>query len=326
MKISPKWVAGVDGGGTKSIMCLFASDGSYFARTQIGPTNYRLDHEAEIVDEIRRGLRTLRRDAGPMPERLDGLAACLSGLGRPEPCARIRDRLAEARLATTALADSDARAALYGAFLDQPGVILIAGTGSIAFGQTAAGEVLRCGGWGYLLGDEGSGFAIGRDGLAAALHDFDGRGPRTALRARFEAFFEVPAIDHAVTLVYDRYSSRGALAQFAPLVFEEAELGDQAAAQIVERAAYDLALQVHVLARQLSEKHEVPVALLGNLFRRRDLLLPPMQQVWQQHHSAVRLVEPRFPADIGAALLALRAAGGHADAEALAKLAKLVDD
>ncbi|MCA9742251.1 MAG: hypothetical protein H6695_19105 [Deferribacteres bacterium] len=300
-----QWVVGIDGGGTKSVLSLIDSSGRVLARTRCAATNYQPQNIEKIVAELTHALQQLFQQAGfPATEKPDILCACLSGLGRDDARSHVRQALTDAQLARQIITESDALAALYGAFSGQPGIIVIAGTGSIAFGKSPSGEVFRCGGWGYLLGDEGSGFAIGRNAITAALQAWDGRGPTTALKQKMETFFEVDSIEQAITVIYQNYATRGALAQCAPLVFEAAQQGDQVALRIVTDAAGELARLVVILWQQFAESGAGHVALLGNLFQN-DLLHAHVASMLQQRTPTVTIVEPDFPADIGAALLGM---------------------
>ncbi len=315
------YIIGIDGGGTKSVGCLITEKGELLAHRVGESTNYRKDLETQILERVVNLVHHLLADAGLRQTRADALAVCLSGLGQESSRQRMRLLLGDAFLTDWLVVESDARAALQGAFAGDPGIICIAGTGSIAFARTPDGRFVRCGGWGYLLGDEGSGFDIGRNAVAAALADLDRRGPATSLRQRLEAYFGVQRIDHAVPKIYDELAERGALATLAPLVFEEAESGDAVAQAIVAAAAEELAVLVGTLYHRMRAESEVPVALMGNIFNRRKMLLPRIQEHWKRNGIRVKVVEPLFSAEIGAALLALETMGETLTPRARKKLA-----
>ena len=303
------YIIGIDGGGTKSIGCLITAEGEVLSRCAGKPANYRQDAETDILSHITELVHQLIRTSGRDISRVGVLSACLSGLGQESARRRMRNVLGDSFLSDVVFVESDARAALQGAFAGEPGVILIAGTGSIAFAKAPDGSIHRCGGWGYLLGDEGSGFDIGRNGLRAALLDLDGRGAGTSLRQRFETLLGVKRIDQAIPKIYSEYAQRGAMATFAPIVFEEARKGDQVAQKIIIKAAEHLAELVATLIRKLEVRQPFPVAFIGNIFKQRDMLIQPMKQFWNTLNTQVEIVEPAFPPDIGAALLAMQFTG-----------------
>ncbi|MCI0359969.1 MAG: hypothetical protein L0211_15940, partial [Planctomycetaceae bacterium] len=131
------------------------------------------------------------------------------------------------------------------------GIALIAGTGSLAWGRNEAGETARCGGWGYLLGDEGSGFAIAISGLRAAMRAADGRGPQTDLLPHFLHHLGVPSSDALITKVYSPHMTRESLAAHSKVVFDLAST-DEVAGSIVKAGVEDLAEMVAAIARQLN--------------------------------------------------------------------------
>ena len=150
------------------------------------------------------------------------------------------------------------------AFGDGPGLLLIGGTGSIAWGRTADGRTARTGGWGQRLGDEGSGFALGLGALRAAVCAHDGRGPMTSLLEAALAHAEVPAPEQLVG--WTARAEKGEIAALAPVVAEAAAEGDDVAKALVAEAARDLALHVSTLQRRLSPWEETPtLALAGGL-------------------------------------------------------------
>lgn len=295
---------GIDGGGTKTIGCLISAQGEYLATAQAGPTNYLRKNETQIIEQIIELINTLKSKAGITAVSQIALGIGLSGLGAEEPRKRIRELLAMQNCAQHIATESDAAATLAGAFTGGAGVILIAGTGSIAYGKSIDGKIYRAGGWGYLLGPEGGGFDIGRNGIAAALEDWDGRGEHTILRQKLEAYFKVKSINEAVPEIYVNYATRGALAKFAPLVFTAARSGDKVAINIIENAAKRLAAHLCALAPKLKIAGDLKLALSGNIFKSKSQLLPTMQKLWADAGCQICIVEPQFPAEIGALMLA----------------------
>lgn len=179
-------------------------------------------------------------DAGANMGQVKAACLGLSGVGRPEDEAAVRpllDFLAPAPIHLV----SDGLITLAGAFDGRPGVIVIGGTGSLVLGANAAGEVMRAGGWGWILGDEGSGFFIGRQAVMAALAAWDETGPETLLAERITAAWGLERIVQVVPMVYaDLHSSKTRLASLAPVVIRAAADGDPVAQAILRQAGADL--------------------------------------------------------------------------------------
>lgn len=195
--------------------------------------------------------------------------------------------------------------ALLGASAGEPGIAVIAGGGMVAYGRTAHGREAVAGGDGYLLGDEGSAYWIGRHAVAAALRAADGRGSPTALTEAVTGAFALHEIGAIKAVVYAPGFQRDRLAALAPRVMELARAGDATATEIVEGAARALAGAAIAVARQLDGAADVfPV---GGVFRGGEIIMEPFQRVLAGRGLAVRSAV--FSPVAGAALLAADASG-----------------
>ncbi len=145
------------------------------------------------------------------------------------------------------------------------GVVLISGTGSIALGRDADGHRARSGGWGHILGDEGSGYIIAQQALQAVVRASDGRGPQTALRDRILQAWNLQNTDELIGEIYGE-PDKAKIASLSSWVMISARAGDQVAAQIIQHAAKELALAVHAVCQSLRfSEQEIPLALGGGL-------------------------------------------------------------
>jgi N-acetylglucosamine kinase-like BadF-type ATPase len=203
----------------------------------------------------------------------------------------------------------DAVVALAGAIRERPAVVVIAGTGSIAYGESAQRVPVRAGGFGHLFGDEGSSFAIARTALAAAMR-FSDRGVRTDLAAAALAYFDVPDLRALARAVALRQIGRPQLAGFARVVLDAARLGDPEAKAIADDAAAALTGLAQLVVEQLGEADlpPVPVAFVGGAMENANLRSEVERRILLATPLA-RVVEPRSEPVVGAALLAFDAAG-----------------
>jgi N-acetylglucosamine kinase-like BadF-type ATPase len=178
---------------------------------------------------------------------------------------------------------NDALIALVAGAGDAPAIVIIAGTGSIVYGRNAAGEAARAGGWGHMIGDEGSGYWIGREALAAVMRAGDGRGPETQLTAEILRHFEVTDVSRLPRIVYDRAQPRMAVAALGPLVQNVCEQGDAVATRILERAAEEIVLAARSVTMRLEMRGDAfTFYLAGGMFR---------VVAWLAHELPQRLVE-----------------------------------
>lgn len=316
------YVIGLDGGGTTTHGCIATLDGRIKAWATGGPSNYQVLGAAGVRAAVEPLVSELVRAASIHRQAVAQAVFALSGCGRPADRMDVERALAaEPRLLPNIRVEHDGTAALAGAFGSGPGVILISGTGIICIGRDPEGRTVRSGGWGYLLGDEGSGFYIGQQALIAALKDFDGRGPRTALRQVLERHFQVDRIDAVISIVYRRPMDRGDFAALAPLVFDTARGGDAVAQAIVRQAGLEQGRLVKAVIQRLRMTGKrVRLALVGNVFRAREWLQPEIESVLEDSAAPLEIIEPRFSPAVGALILAYEAMGMHPSEEILRAL------
>jgi N-acetylmuramic acid 6-phosphate etherase len=261
---------GIDGGGTRTVALLVRADSAggwvLLGRGEAGAANTRavgLQRSQQALDEA-----VSRAFAAAGLPRTAVAAACLglAGAGRPEEQALVRAWAERVRLAGVVDVTADTPLLLAAGTPGGWGLALVAGTGSMAFARAPDGRTTRSGGWGHLLGDEGSGYALAVAGLRAVVRAADGRGPRTALSERLLAGQGLRRPEELVGAVYGGGLDRTALAGLAPVVVAAAEEGDEAADTIVSEAAGQLAATAAAAVRALGlEAPAVPTALAGGL-------------------------------------------------------------
>jgi glucosamine kinase len=181
-------------------------------------------------------------------------------------------------LAEEVVIDSDGLIAMYDAFDDRAGILLVVGTGSIAYGRSPAGDIVRCGGWGPTFGDEGSGGWIGRRALSIVAASSDGREPPTGLL--FPILSATQCDDVQDLIPWAAAADARTFASLVPAVFSTAASGDPRANALLTLAAEELVLHVRALARQLftDERAAVSVALSGGLMERNSPLRKRLEQ------------------------------------------------
>jgi N-acetylglucosamine kinase-like BadF-type ATPase len=247
-------ILGLDGGGTKTVAWLAplddATNSIVLGRGQAGPGNPRAAGFDVAQGNIAFAVH-YAFDNAKMP-RETVAAACfgLAGAGRPDEQKRIAKWAKEFGIASRVQVIGDAEPVLAAASPENVGVALIAGTGSFAWGRNAAGRTARSGGWGYLIGDEGGGYAIALAGLRAAARAADKRGLETALLPAILQQLGISTSQDLVGTVYARDMKRERLAELASIVFDLQSL-DETAANIIKTAAGELAAMVAGVAVQL---------------------------------------------------------------------------
>jgi N-acetylglucosamine kinase-like BadF-type ATPase len=254
---------GVDGGQTATLALIAGETGRVLGSGVAGPCNHvqGAGGREKFIAAIRGSVEAACAQAGVAPAFV---AACLGFSGGPEDKeALVREILSVEKLLVT----DDAAIALTGAVGRQPGIVTIAGTGSISYGRDALGKRARAGGWGYLFGDEGSAFDLVRQALRVALRFEEGWGPRTALHAML---LEQTGARTANELMHRFYTSdfpRSRIAALAPCINETAARGDVLAIELLHAAAGQLAMITAAVRGQLFAAGEpVRVAWMGGVF------------------------------------------------------------
>lgn len=259
------YIIGIDGGGTNTRARLANWRGEILGAGEAGTSN-PMHHgvaaaQAELVLAIERAFGA----AGRSRERVAALCMGLGGAGRAREQQELK-AWAQVELAERIEVVSDGQIVLAAGTPDNWGAAVIAGTGSFVYGRNRAGETARAGGWGYLIGDEGSGFDLARAGLRAATQAADGRAQATSLLAAILEFWKLDVPADLVTMVYRSGLTHAEIAKLAPLVLEQAERGDAVALELVQDAADNLARGVKAVSRALKFGRETfPLALTGGL-------------------------------------------------------------
>jgi N-acetylmuramic acid 6-phosphate etherase len=255
---------GIDGGGTHTVALLARASGDIVGRGTAGPSNRQaVGTERALValdDAVSAAFHAAGLPRGPVTAACLGLA----GADRPDDQAVLREWAERVQLAARVEVTSDAAILLAAGTPHGWGLVLIAGTGSIAFGRTADSRRARAGGWGHLLGDEGSAYALVIHALQAIARAADGRGPATRLTERFLSHWGLTQPQDLIAAVYRSGRDRADFAALAPLVIETAT-DDAVAAGIVAQGAHELARAGESVVRQLGWVGPVPLALAGGL-------------------------------------------------------------
>ena len=305
-------VVGVDGGGTKTRVLVADESGKPLADVS-GPASAVKPGAAEqsaavIAQTMAVALETAGL-SGVLPQVV---CVGVAGVGRENERQALWQALAASEIAEEVLVHADATVALDDAFGDGPGVLLIAGTGSVAFGRGPTGTAARCGGWGPVIGDEGSGAWIGRRALSVVTAAADGREPETALTGAILTAAQVNDVQQLIA--WAATATPATLATLAPAVMSEADAGDLRANALLSLAVEELMLHIRALARQLfgDERAALPVALTGGLLRRGQPLRKRLEQRLKSAVPGAVIHPDDVDAARGAVRGALRFLGGSA--------------
>jgi len=258
-------VLGIDGGGSKTLALVAAVDGEVLGRGEAGPSNYQVTGLEAALASLEDAAEAALVSAGR--DRTDLVAACvgLAGVARPTDRKRLAAWAEHFLPRVPVMIANDAQLVMAAGTLHGWGVAVICGTGSIALGRSPDGRSARAGGWGYLLGDEGSGYAIGLACLRAVLRAYDGRGPQTELTRLVLARYGLDDPSGLVARTYEGAAAPASVAALAALVEAAGLAGDAVARGILRDAGSELALAARAVIQQLALAGPVPCGLAGGV-------------------------------------------------------------
>lgn len=257
------YVLGIDAGGTKTVGLLADETGRVLAESRGSGANLQVHGELEVEKVFHGVIEALGTD-----HVIAAVCLGIAGVDRPHDQEVIRGILRRLGHRERARVVNDAVIALVAGSPDRFGIVLLAGTGSIAYGQDPSGRSARSGGYGFLLADEGSGYWLGHQALRAAVRATDGRGPQTLLEPLVFEVMEVGSVDDLIPRVYEKGLAKQQVAALAAVVQKAAEQGDPLAEELLEAAARELALSARAVAGRLAlGEAPYPVVLAGGAFK-----------------------------------------------------------
>lgn len=296
------YIIGIDGGGTGTVGILTTETGQCLAQVQLGPSNYHVVGEAKTRAVLKNVVEELCEKAGiPLTSAIH-FCLGMAGLGRAEDRKIIGRICDELGISDNRILTHDAHIALVGGTEKQHGVIVISGTGAIVYGINAEGKEARASGWGYLLGDEGSGYDIAIKGLRAVARAADGRGSPTELTHRILNALELNAPGDLIRWVHA--ASRDAIAQLSEIVFDAARSRDTIAEQIVDDATDELVCAASSVIHQLEFDEMFGIVLSGGNLIHQGMFADKLRQAFARIAPSASIDLPKHDPAYGAVLLA----------------------
>jgi N-acetylglucosamine kinase-like BadF-type ATPase len=314
---------GVDGGGTKTAFILIDDAGRVLASHNAGPAYHPEVGIEGVRSVLSAGCEAIARASRINTRDVDFAFFGIPAYGEDSRLQPELDALPSHIMpAARYRCGNDMVCAWAGALAGGDGINIVAGTGSIAYGEYL-GLQARAGGWGELFGDEGSAYWLAREGLTLFAAMSDGRQPRGPLYEVFREHFDLrDDLDLCAAIYGENPTQRSELARLSELVSKAAAAGDLCARDIFRRGAIELAAMVKAVRRKLEVPGEVELAVSysGSLFSLQELYLLPLQAKLERGTGAYRLVPPQLPPSAGAALYAGRLCGQPLTGDAVARL------
>ena len=305
--MNPHVLVGIDGGGTKThVLARFSHSDQIVFDQRFGSSNYQSIGETGLLTVLTEISQALRGAFGPALDRSVSVLG-MAGVDRPEDVLVYEQSLAAAGYPGRQIVCNDAEIALAGAHDGGPGALLLCGTGSIAMGRTVDGGVVRAGGWGALVSDEGSGYRLGIEAISAALRAYDGSGPQTVLCDEICRALKLKSLPDMIDVIY--LSSDGlpvtAVASLAPLV--TANCGRPAVCRAIVTQQAGLLCDLVKAVRKQIDLPRVDLALGGSLLLKAKEYRAVFDECLARRMPDVQIVQPQCDASHGALRMAAQA-------------------
>jgi len=314
-----RYLLGVDGGATKTLAAVLDLEEGAVHLGHGGPSNEDAVGTGSAVQALLAAAEQAIAGAGIAADRLGAAVLAIAGTDTAAIASSVRSARTDSWLVV-----NDVVAAWATATGGGPGVAVISGTGSNVFGVGPDGRGWRAGGWGHLLGDEGSGYWLGIESIKATLRDREASGPATALSDTAPAFFGAGSVEAVASSVYSKPLTKGEIAAFAAETARLAGEGDAVARGLYARGAAELGVQIAAVVGQTGLTGSFPVGLIGSAFKAGEVFVEPLTRAIHEH-SPQALVAPVAMAPVGGSLLLAARACGHADALSAEWLSPLLD-
>jgi glucosamine kinase len=307
-----RYVLGVDGGATKTLAAVLDLESRTVHVAHAGPSNEDAVGAKDAVEALLGAADGALERAGIGGEQLAAAVLAVAGTSTESIAGHVRSARTDAWIVVNDVVGAWATATGGG-----PGVAVISGTGSNVFGVGPDGRAWRAGGWGHLLGDEGSGYWLGVQSLKAALSDRESSGPSTGLSGAAMEFFSQPSVEAAANLVYSKPLTKGEIAAFATETARLADSGDAVACELYERGARLLGEQIAAVIRETgldggagtSGGEEFPVGLIGSAFKAGRVFVEPLTRSIHACAPGARVERVEMAPVGGSLILAARACG-----------------
>ena len=300
-----KYLIGIDGGATKTKCILTDLELNELYKCEGGSSAFLTKGTGQVCETIFSLIDECIRSHKINNNDIQSIVIGSTGAGRKKDAERLKNAFIEFAQSkgfvfNSFIVESDARIALEGAFRGESGCILISGTGSIIFGKDDYGNIHRVGGLGKLIGDEGSGYQIGRKGLNAVGKHYDGRGLQTKLSALVYEHFNIKDSSQMIDEVYNKSFD---IASVAPLVIKAAQDNDEISLNIIEEECEELILHLRSMKKVLNT-NSLKVSLTGSLLTTDNYYSRMFKEKVKKALPNLQILTAQYPPEMGAVLLA----------------------
>ena len=298
------YILGIDGGGTKTKLLMTDAAGNLIVESESGSSNINADGYEKVRQVLQELAASTVKKAGMDPSGCISLCMGAAGAGRIKEKEAIREIFKDIGFNCRLEVTDDVTTAFYGGLDGNAGVMVISGTGSICLGRNEKGEMHRCGGWGHVMGDEGSGYDIGRGVLSSIMRGFDGREPQSKMTPRVLEFLNLGGPEDLIEYIYRRVAGKKEIASLAVFADAGCAVGDAAAVSIIEHSAQELHLAVVTVINRLGFTGTLEVCTGGGVLVGSEYLREIFIRLLSSSHPDVCVIPMKKEAAWGAVNLA----------------------
>jgi N-acetylglucosamine kinase-like BadF-type ATPase len=300
------YVIGIDGGGTKTALKLADEKGNLILAMEGGPCNINSMGKESVAKMLKEIVNAALDKAQLTMEQIGVLCIGTAGVDRPSDKAIMEDIIRDTGFNNKTIITNDAVTALYGGVGGAEGIILISGTGSICYGRNREGETKRAGGWGHLIGDEGSGYYIGISAINKIARGHDGVEEKTIMTDLILEHLKLGNASGLIEYVYRSGAGKSEIASLARLVDEAYKQGDNTAEEILLRAAFELFLISKAVIDDLKLKNKkATLAVNGSVIEKNECVSSEFKRLMNRNYPLVDVVSMKNDAAYGAVLMAV---------------------
>lgn len=298
------FVIGIDGGGTKSIGYIANESGKILGKSKSGSLNFHSQGEKSVKDHLHELINNLIYMVGCGMKDVELISMGIAGIGRNKDRNTFLSTISSLNIESNLLLTTDIHIALVGAHGKEKGIFTLSGTGSISFAIDDYGKQYRVGGWGHIIGDEGSGYDIGKKGLALVAKTVDGIGKNPSLMDRVFQHYGVKDTDEFIRYIYNPSRTKADIAKASKDVYHCALKGDNECLEILQRASQELADLTIALIDKMPLEDEYIVSVGGGVFDNMDLVYKYFTNALNEYKYNITVKRPIYSPVIGALILA----------------------
>lgn len=296
-----KYFIGIDGGGTNSRLLAVDFHGNVIGHVRGRTTNLESNSVSTVMNNLNTLIESFHEKHYTRYEDCAGLCFGTAGVDTKATLLTMEDMLRKTPFTCPSKVVNDALIALFANTRGKPGLMLLAGTGSIAYGVNGEGREKRVGGYGYIVGDEGSAYWVVKEAIRAALHAYDGTGEDTRLICDFTRALGFSEFEEIIDFIYRR--NKADLARLSYVVTAAQDEGDPVADRVMREGLRYLAQSIDVLVNSLG-REPMPLFQGGGFLMNSRFLQEGLAAYFKEHHPQLTLKEMSQPAEWGAVVLA----------------------